>query len=530
MKKLLIFSMTLLLLSSCSDFLNEKIYTQISTDYIINTPAGMADAVTVMYTRDRDIVRSNAEPETIIFSSLERGTDITTTRSGSGVDQYGRYFNFTGSSAPGLATFWRHHYAMIGYANLVINASKNVDMTDPIAIQAVAEAKVFRAHSYFWLIRRFDNIYLTTRTTTPENVNDSIVYRPAPKEEVYKLIKEDLDYAIENLPLRSMEPGRYTNGAARHIRAHVAMWEQDWDEAIKQTEAIFDSQVYSLVALNKIFDGGDLNHSEAILVQQWAKSVAGSYDGGTYFAGHRMHAHFMPQYHNIPGMVRSFENGAYTWGRIYPNPYLLSLYNQLTDKRYKEFYKHTWTYNDPTKLPAGAKIGDVVTTTSSSVYYVSLHPGCTKYKDSWTVTVDESNSYKDIIIYRLAETYLIACEAYFHKYGGDHPKVKEYYNKTWMRAGNSQETRTITLDMILDENARELAFENSRWHLLKRLGLLVERVQKYGGEFSTFPNGTVMVNDTTCRKNIKPYHVRWPIPQSELDQMGASFPQNEGYN
>lgn len=529
MKKLILFSVLLVLFSSCEEFLTEKIYTQITTDYIISTPEGMADAVTVMYTRERDLVRSSPEPETNMYSSLTRGTDISTTRSGTGVDQYGRYFNFT-SVAPGLANYWRHFYKLIGYANLVINASANVDMTNPIAIQAVAEAKAFRAHSYFHLIRRFDNIYLTTRTVTPENINDSVVYQPANPDDVYKLIREDLDYAIENLSVTTKEPGRFTKGAVRHIRAQVAMWDKDWDEAIEQCEAIFASGIYSLLPLNKIFEGADLNHSEAILVQQWAKTVPGSFDGGTYFAGHRMHAHFMAQYHNIAGLTRSFDNGAYAWGRIYPNPYLFSLYDKKLDKRYTEFYKHHWFYDDPARKPANVNLGDTVKTTSPSVYYLSLHPSVRKFMDRWTVTPDESNSYKDIIIYRLAETYIMAAESYLMKFGGDHAKTKEYYNKTWMRAGNPQEMRTITLEMIIEEHARELAFEGARWPFLKRLGILVERVQKYGGEFSRFPNGTVAVNDTTVRKNIRDFHVRWPIPQAELDQMGSTFPQNEGYN
>jgi hypothetical protein len=32
----------------------------------------------------------------------------------------------------------------------------------------------------------------------------------------------------------------------------------------------------------------------------------------------------------------------------------------------------------------------------------------------------------------------------------------------------------------------------------------------------------------SARTNIKPYHVRWPIPHAERDAMGG-FPQNEGY-
>jgi hypothetical protein len=32
----------------------------------------------------------------------------------------------------------------------------------------------------------------------------------------------------------------------------------------------------------------------------------------------------------------------------------------------------------------------------------------------------------------------------------------------------------------------------------------------------------------SARTNIQDYHVRWPIPQSEIDAMG-NYPQNPGY-
>ncbi len=36
--------------------------------------------------------------------------------------------------------------------------------------------------------------------------------------------------------------------------------------------------------------------------------------------------------------------------------------------------------------------------------------------------------------------------------------------------------------MLLDEYARELHFEGVRWSLLKRLGILGERVRQHGGD------------------------------------------------
>ena len=99
-----------------------------------------------------------------------------------------------------------------------------------------------------------------------------------------------------------------------------------------------------------------------------------------------------------------------------------------------------------------------------------------------------------------------------------------------MRAGNTAvATGTVTQDMITDEHARELAFEGDRWFYLKRNGILIDRVKKYGGEYLK-RGTTVLISDTVVRTTIQPFHVRWPIPQTQINQMGAAnFPQNTGY-
>lgn len=532
MKKIIIYTLIILLtavFSSCTDFLEEKTYTKITNEYIESTPSGMASAVLAMYSKDRELFRNSGDVESTLWLNMLMGDDITVPRSGEGVPQFGRYNNMKPSTA-NVGRLWKHHYAMIGYANIVIGTSEKVDMQDPVAIQALAEAKAFRAHSYFWLIRKFDRIYLNTRVTTPENINDDITYSPADPEEVFALINEDLDYAIENLSWTTTQQGRYTQGAVRHIKAKVAAWEKDWKEVAKQVRTIEESGIYTLMPLENIFNAANLNHSEAIMVSQWSKGTGGWYinpkTGVT--SGHRLSLHFAPLYNQEQGLLMSYEFGGYPWGRIFPNEYLINLYDKEKDKRYNAFYRHNWTYNDENNLPRGKHLGDTIFPINSA-QYLNLHPACTKYNDSYTkATPQEMQSFKDIIIYRLAETYLMGAEAYYHL--GKQDSTQYYYNKTWERAGNSTETRPITLDMIIEEHARELALEGDRWFLLKRNDMLVQKVRTHGGEYIKTGNGVVLMNDTLIRTNIQDYHVRLPIPQAQIDIMGKdNFPQNDGY-
>lgn len=530
MKKIIISLLAIAVLgTSCQDFLDEKVYTQITNDYIISTPSGMASAVVALYTKDREMFRDNSDTESTLATCLLIGDDITVPRAGAGTPQFGRYSNMNPTNAQ-VKRLWSHLYAIVGYANTIISAEDKVDMTDPVAIQALAEAKAFRAHAYFWLLRKFDRIYLNMTATTPENLDAPRVYKPALEEDVYGLINSDLQYAINHLSWNTNQPGRFTQGVVRHIKAKVAMCQKNFEQAAHQVDTIVDSGKYNLVDLSKVFEGADLNHSEAIFVSQWSKGTGGWYispSTGTT-SGHRLPLHFTPTYNMEQGMMMTFEMGGYPWGRIFPNNYLTSLYDKQKDKRYQQFFRHYFTYNNPDGLPRGKKVGDTIFA-ASKAQYLNVHPCITKYNDSWTrLTPSEMQSYKPIILYRLAETYLMGAEAYLEI--GNTSKALDYYNKTWERAGHPKFSGVLTMDMILDEHARELCMEGDRWFLLKRRGLLVDRVREFGGEYLTNSKGVVLNDDTLARVNIQPFHVRLPIPQAQIDIMGReNFPQNDGY-
>ncbi len=493
------------LLAGCSDYLDEKSITDLTSDLVYNDPEGLKFAIIGLYHQERLFYTFHNEGRHAF--SLMCGTDISVYRT-SGDAGAARYDASLSPTNLTVEFFWSHFYEIVERANSIIYYANKLDMPEAERRQILGEAKCARAHAYFHLLRMFDNIYLTEEPTTGMKKD----FAPASMADVYALITRDLDDAIEYLDYLTPQPGRYTKGVARHLRAQVAMWQNDWDEAANQATTLISDGPYSLLSdVNDIFMPDQLNHAEAIYVYHF--SIAEPEVDRLF---HRMPILLMPRYGELEGLMYSAEYAGYAWGRLYPNDYFFTLF-EPDDKRLTAYFQTYFLYNNPdAKLPPGAELGDTATTTSLETYFQKLHPGCKKYWD-FTKDVMSRNSYKDVICYRLAETYLIAAEALWRD--GRMLEGILYINAIRERAlGTAGIVDYIDEDLILDEHARELAFENLRWYTLKRMGKLVERVRLYGGdEYHLEP-----------RINIQDHHVRKPIPQKELDLM-SGYPQNPGY-
>lgn len=516
--------------TSCEDFLEEKAYTSVTDTYLTSSPDGLAAAVVGLYELQRSLYY---EDQTMAYGAKLLGADETWMRAGSGRLPFSQYEDLNSEESQ-LYTIWSNEYSVIAAANVVITAAEDgsVDAEDETVIQAVAEARMFRAQAYFNLIRRWDNILLTTTVTTPETLNEEKWYEPAPQADVYDLIIRDIEAAIPTLAWTVTETGRYTKGAAYHIRAKVAACQEDWAGVIANVDSLEAGGVYSLVDVENVFNSGNLDHSEVILASQWSRSTGGwkaSSDGGEG-NGHRLQRIFTPRYYYESCMVIAFEQGGYPYGWILPNNYHLGLFDE-NDLRFQHWYRRYWTLNseDTDSYNRGTYYGDTIFA-ATAAQYQNVHPTINKFEDSYTLTdVNESYSYKDIIIYRLSETYLMAAEAYLEL--GNEAKALYYYNLVWERAGNAAKT-AIVMEDIIEEHSRELCLEGDRWHFLKRRGILVERVRANGGDY-LLSDGVELANDTVCRTNIKDCNSTWPIPYDQMQLMinpdGSSYPQNEGY-
>jgi len=171
--------------------------------------------------------------------------------------------------------------------------------------------------------------------------------------------------------------------------------------------------------------------------------------------------------------------------------------------------------------------GGSIDATATRNYY----PSISKYEDPGNIQANNEGS-RPFVVFRLAETYLIAAEAAMkagnttsamdlinvlklraaYKTGLTPAQITARYNAIKVNSGGQ-----VTLDFILDERTREMCGECTRWPDLAVRGKLVERVKLY---------------NTDGAAKVAPFHMLRPIPQSQLDasvvENKPSY-QNPGY-
>lgn len=155
--------------------------------------------------------------------------------------------------------------------------------------------------------------------------------------------------------------------------------------------------------------------------------------------------------------------------------------------------------------------------------YTMLYPlSCKIGPDFFTVAADGRtlrNIFRDDYLIRLPETILLRAEVKLRL--GNTAGAAADINMLRSRSQCSYlvTDSDVSIDLILDERARELIYEESRWNTLLRMGgtVAVERIKTYS--YWDYPRSTLTKN----------YNV-WPIPQNVIDtNKDVVLEQNSGW-
>jgi starch-binding outer membrane protein, SusD/RagB family len=327
-------------------------------------------------------------------------------------------------------TNWGPFYSVINYCNLVLKYSpevKNIDRTfsDYDFNMYNAEAIFLRSLAYFYLVRVFKDVPFVL---TPFDTDKQDFFHAKMTDDVIlDSLNNHLSSIIPLIPIEhevnDKTRGRATRGAVHALLADIALWRFDYQACINNIEFFEENELYQLVPGSSwftIFSEG--NSLEGIFEFQFDSRKA---------------------QHNSMYDITSLTN----------NRFLASenAYQILSHLVTKEVIRGNGSINH------NRYIWKYIGQLSGGL---SLRSGADQRSCNW-------------IVYRLADIKLMKAEALSQlgAYEEAINMVNEIRTRASLDAYQSYPQNAFEFEeLILDERARELAFEGKRWFDLMRMG------------------------------------------------------------
>lgn len=391
-------------------------------------------------------------------------------------------------------------YTVIGRCNFYLDQIDEVraSLTDDTTIKTLdyytGEVYCARALAYSELVKCFCEAY---DPATAENVPGVVIrskyfekepVRRASLKDSYDFILSDLAKAQEMLEEENdyYNAAFFTKAAAHAINARVALYMQDWDEAVR----------HSTVLLTHPSAGFEL-------------ADTGLYTGGMTFID------YLWNYDSSFEIIWKIGYTQTSYG--YPTGAVFLNFTNDYMYYYPDYVPAQWVLNLYTA-------GD----TRYNAYFASLPTGYS-HQLQWPLLVKYYGNQDLISIYvyhtnmpkplRLAEQYLIRAEAYCRM--GDYTKASE--DLTTLRKSRFTSGGTLNvnasnwLQTISDERVRELYMEGFRLHDLKRWNMGFERT----------PQANSLKEGSTMKVDAGDPLFVWPIPKHELEAPGSEITGND---
>ncbi len=517
----------------CDDaYLEEVPKDFLSPENAFKDPKGFENAMVGVYDRARVFWEGNWEQYMLFGNYTDYAFSYNAKNYSAQTSTYGN----------GMKN-WNYAYTLLRNAQLIISRAENEDVdwdSETQKKEIIAEGRFFRAWGHRLLAHMFGGVPIIKEEISSPKTD----FVRASRQDVYLFCKEDLEYAVENLPLAEKAPGRVTKAAACHLLAEVNLCLQDWDGAIEAASLVIDAPIYELMTERfgrrtdvegdvywDLHQRGNTNrdagNKETIWAIQFQYGVKGG-GNGTYWEGM-----WGPRLEKIkdPNGDRGFKNDN-QYGR--PIAHFSPTYwlqqkvweDDWDDMRNSTYnIRREYRYNNKNSAYYGEKVSkDIVLGMSQNYRFCQCFymKACQEWDHEGSYN---GRNYKDVYAMRLAETYLLRAEAYLGK--GDKDNAAADINVVRARANATPVTPAdVDMDYLLDERARELAVEEMRTLTLTRLGLLYDRVKK--NSYTLWADGSV--TPTLGNETIEPHNNLLPIPQSAIDlNSGAVLEQNPGY-
>jgi hypothetical protein len=598
-------------LGSCKDYLKEELVSTLTNDYF-STEQGLEDLVKSSYEQTRYKFANEHSYAMFNFGVDEMTYadqvnfywwDIYDSRLNS---------SDTFVDGVWTADYDGINRCNIGIARIPGISGTTTLRTEAQKTQRLAELRFLRAYYYFQLVQQYGAIPLILQPSEGVQLEYTRAAVPSVYRAIISDLRfaatnlspttSDFGRATQGAAQHYLAKVYLTRGSA--ITDVRGQQPTDVDSAAYFADQVISGGRYALESdYARLFDISSYTNSvaaqtskEIIFSSQFVNvpALAGRF-------GNRVHSYFTLQYDNEPGMARDLLNDR-PFRRVMPTNYALDIFDRRNDSRFYKTMKTAWLANNAGNIPkwtaANAPtpalvgqnkfaVGDtafavVVNTPQNPIPQARItasrygifaryvrnaagavvagydpagavglrnkFPQLNKYTDPFRTSAADEAGTRDGILARLAETYLIAAEAYGRK--GDYSKALQYVNVVRQRAAyKAGEVRpnanyryeggvrgdvsstypalTATqasfttndpkelypaglgttaerfIHFILNERTRELLGELHRWEDLARTETLVLRAKALNPDAAA----------------IQPFHKLRPIPQTHIERI-----------
>lgn len=422
MKRLLIYLLLLVVLMSCDDFLEVgPNKSELDSELVFKNDNTAIAALEGLYyeLQLNGFASGNMQSLTFIGNTLVDDAKEYNVNH----DRYEFYNNTIRADNTTNNSIWSSGYKQLYNTNALLEGIiDNVGLSEETKSRIEGEAKFLRAFIYYYLVHLYDKVPLVI--TTDYHTNQSLP-RTAVKE-VYAQIQKDLEQALVHLPedyeYSEGEHIRPTKYAAYVLLARLALWKEDYPQAINYASEVIGSGKYELSTLYDVFK---TNSTESIWQLVPVNPNIGANEGYHYILENNPNS-------NNNSSISLTEDFLSIW--------------ETNDLRYQNWLE--------------------IYTEGDDYYYFPF-----KYKIKAGGDTEEYS-----MVLRLAELYLIRAEAYT-KIGNVQAALNDL-NKIRNRAGLPDWTVADVPDIeqaVLEERRRELFSEwGHRWLDLKRFGVIEE--------------------------------------------------------
>ena len=383
---------------------------------------------------------------------------------------------------------------------LSIKTSEDYDRLD----QYCGEAYFARALAYSELVKMFCKPYESDEeaekelgVVITEHYKGNEEIKRATLKDSYQFIIDDLDRAEDLLKLEddfdpsvdgALYDSPYFNEYTIHaLRARLSLYMKRWDDAVKYSTKVIDSNYYLLSSCTQEISSGVSYYKYMWTNDRSTETIwkvgftVNSYGGalGTIFANYNYQT-LKPDY--VPAL------------------WVLNSFNSSDKRATACFQQFTTGYPHGLTWPLLIKYFGNEEFYNYNILHVSMPK-----------------------VFRLSEQYLIRAEAYaqlgdYGKAGSDISAIRLARYSSY--GGSTPLSKDNAMDVIEEERVKELYMEGFRLNDLKR----------WHKGFTRKPQDQSLSNGSSLKVEKDDPLFVWPIPQHEIEAPGANIAPNESNN